>query len=61
MKTSDDYWHVLPCEIAAWWRNRADVHPRGEENGRISPVANLENGELTLEMAHGIHSNAPIS
>lgn len=61
MKTSNGCWHALPREIAAWWRNRADASPRGEEDERISAIANLENGELTIDVAHGIHSNAPIS
>ena len=24
MKDQQDYWHALPCEVAQWWRDRAD-------------------------------------
>jgi hypothetical protein len=24
MKKNEEYWHALPCDVASWWKSRAE-------------------------------------
>lgn len=61
MKARNQYWHALPRDVAAWWKNRADASPRGEMKGENTAAAVLKDGRLSVEAAHGTTSYAPIS
>lgn len=61
MRNRVGYWHALPREVAAWWRRRADLSPRGVKDENGTAIAKLENGRLAIEVSYGDHSNAPIS
>lgn len=61
MQNRNDRWHALPCDVAAWWRRRADLSPRDVKSASAAGIATLENGCLILEVSYGYHSYAPIS
>lgn len=49
MKNRKGFWHALPREIAAWWRNRA-THASlpSEDDGGVATVS-LKDGELIID------------
>jgi peptidoglycan/xylan/chitin deacetylase (PgdA/CDA1 family) len=48
VRQREGYWHALPCEVARWWRFRADPttskHPSSSTLGTVA----LENGNITI-------------
>ncbi len=48
MQARTGYWHALPCEIAGWWRARAETSPELEIPGMTLGTLVLEDGKINI-------------
>jgi hypothetical protein len=51
MQTRGGYWHALPCEVATWWRRRADASTKEMAARSVMGRIRLSGESISIEVS----------